>query len=46
LVGAPITGGGPLHPSGSPWTLIGVLASGIGGATLYARFRRVHATRL
>jgi hypothetical protein len=45
LVGAPVTGGGPLRPSGIPWVIVGLLAAGFGGAALYARFRRNQSTR-
>lgn len=46
LVGAPVTGGGPLKPAGSPWPIVGLLSLSIGGGVaLYARSRRVQATR-
>ena len=45
LVGAPITGGGPLRP-GSPWPIVGLVAMGCGGGlALYARSRRIHIHR-
>ena len=46
LVGAPITGGGPLRPTDDPWPIVGLLTMG-GGAVLalYARSRRVTASR-
>lgn len=41
LVGAPITGGGPLRPTHSPLPIVGVLAIGsVVGMSLYARSRR------
>jgi hypothetical protein len=46
LVGAPITGGGPLRPTRSPWPIVGLLVAGFGGGlTLYARSRRVQVSR-
>jgi hypothetical protein len=46
LVGAPITGGGPPRPTGSPWPIIGLLGMGFGGGlALYARSRRVQVNR-
>jgi hypothetical protein len=46
LVGAPVTGGGPLRPTSNPWPIVGLLGiGGGGGLSLYARSRRVHATR-
>jgi hypothetical protein len=45
LVGAPITGGGPLRP-GSPWPIVGLFAMGCGGGlALYARSRRIQIHR-
>jgi hypothetical protein len=45
LVGAPITGGGPLRP-GSPWPIVGLVAMGCGGGlALYARSRRIQIHR-
>ncbi len=40
LVGAPVTGGGPVKPTGRPWPLVGLLGMG-GAVALYARSRRV-----
>ena len=46
LVGAPITGGGPLRPTGSPWPIVGLLGMGSGGGlALYAGSRRVQVKR-
>ncbi len=46
LVGAPVTGGGPLRSSGSPWPIVGLSCIGVGGAlTLHARSRRVQSNR-
>jgi hypothetical protein len=46
LLGAPVTGGGPLRPSGSPWPIVGLLGMGCGGGlALYARARRVPIVR-
>jgi hypothetical protein len=44
LVGAPVTGGGPLRPSGIPWVITGLLATVFAGA-LYARIRRHQINR-
>ena len=46
LVGAPVTGGGPLLPTGSPWPIVGLLGIGFGGGlALYAGSRRVQVKR-
>jgi hypothetical protein len=46
LVGAPITGGGPTRPTGSPWPVVGLLGMGCGGGlALYARSRRPQVGR-
>jgi hypothetical protein len=46
LVGAPITGGGPLSPTGSPWPIVGLLGMGFGGGlALYARSHRIQVNR-
>jgi hypothetical protein len=46
LVGAPITGGGPLRPSRSPWPIVGFIALALGGGlALHAKSRRAQITR-
>jgi hypothetical protein len=46
LVGAPVTGGGPLHPTVSPWPIVGFLGMGFGGGlALFARPRQVKIAR-
>jgi hypothetical protein len=46
LVGAPITGGGPLRPSRSPWPIVGLLGIAGGAAlSLHTKSRRAPINR-
>jgi hypothetical protein len=45
LVGAPVTGGGPLRPTSNPWPFAGVDTMMVGGGLLFAGVRRVRVRR-